>query len=62
LLLKYETGLPISDVASLEREVDEIWRGFQIDVENAQMKNAIISATSHSSGGFVSRTWLRLPS
>ena len=76
LMLKYETDLPISNVAALESEVDEIWLGFQVEVENAQLKNAIVSATSHSSGGFVSRSegrnfvfqksangaWQRLPS
>lgn len=56
LMLKYETDLPITDVAALEREADELWQSFQHDVENAHLKNAIISASSHPSGGFVSRS------
>src|SRR3954454_24524591 len=76
LMLKYQTDLSISDVVDLTAEADDIWPTFKKDVERAGLKNAIVSATSPSSGGFVSRTtsynfvykkaadgsWHRLPS
>ena len=50
LMLKYETGLKISDLPALRNEVEEIWPAFQIDVENAHMTNAIISANEVPQG------------
>ena len=75
LLLKYETDLPIGDIPALQREADEIWQSFKEDVENAHLSNGIISATSHPTPGFISRsqsynfvfqksadgTWHRMP-
>lgn len=52
-MLKYQTDLPIADVPALERESDDIWEIFRVDVENARLTNAIISASSRPSGGLV---------
>jgi len=54
LMIKYETDLPIDNVTALGKEVDDIWQTFQADVERAHVNGAIISATTPSSGGFVS--------
>ncbi len=44
LLLKYRTDISIDDVASLEREADEIWSEFRVNVERAGLSYGIISA------------------
>jgi hypothetical protein len=44
LMLKYQTDLQVSDKAALRPEVNEIWASFRVDVENAGLKSAIISA------------------
>ena len=76
LMLKYITNVPMSDVASLTDEADEVWTAFQPTVERANLRSAILSATTPPSGGFVARTsgynfvfersgdgsWKRLPS
>lgn len=53
LMLKYETSIPLSNRRELEAEVEDIWIDFRRDVERAQLSNAVISATTPSSGGFV---------
>jgi len=44
LMLKYQTDLKISDLPALRKEVDEIWSMFKVDVEKANLTNAILSA------------------
>jgi hypothetical protein len=56
LMLRYISDVPISDTLALGREADEIWTGFRIDVENARLNSAILSANSPPSGGLVSRS------
>jgi hypothetical protein len=55
LMLKYYTDLNISDADALRREVDDIWESFKIDVENAGLKSAIISANEIPKG-IISKT------
>jgi hypothetical protein len=55
LMLKYQTDLKIEDKDALQREVDEIWPGFRIDVENARLDSAIISANEAPTGGIISK-------
>ncbi len=50
LILKYQTDLPIADKAALEKEVDEIWPSFQIDVEKAGLTTGVISANEKQVG------------
>jgi hypothetical protein len=44
LMLAYKTAIPLSDMASLRKEVSEIWDHFVIDAEHAGYQHAIISA------------------
>jgi hypothetical protein len=53
LMLKYETDLSIDDMPDLEKEVDEIWTSFRLDVEKAQLTGAVISANERPSGVLV---------
>ena len=56
LMLKYQTDLPIGNAAALDAEADDIWQSFKEDVERAHLSNAIISATSHATRGFISES------
>lgn len=56
LMLRYISDVPMSDTLALGREADEIWTGFRIDVENARLNSAILSAKSPPSSGLVSRS------
>jgi hypothetical protein len=42
LLLHYETRLSLTDRAAVQREVDEIWAWFRIDVEHRNLAEALI--------------------
>lgn len=53
LMLKYRTDLDLDDRSALEREVDEIWQHFRIDVERAGLTSAIISAEDAPKGFIV---------
>jgi hypothetical protein len=44
LMLKYQTGLKITDTVALRKEVDEIWESFEAEVEQAKVRCAIVSA------------------
>jgi hypothetical protein len=54
LVLEYETDIPIEDMESLRREVLEIWKRFQIDVEKAGVDSGVIRASHYEGKG-----WLR---
>jgi len=54
LVMRYETGISITDKESLRREVDEVWTIFVKDVEGAGLKYAAIRAL-HYDGGTVVR-------
>jgi len=45
LVLNYQTDIPIDDMVTLRKEVDEIWGVFQKDVEVANLKGGVIRAT-----------------
>jgi hypothetical protein len=53
LVLNYETDISIEDRKTLRREVDEIWKVFQKDVEQAQLKVGIIRATYYAGSSAV---------
>jgi hypothetical protein len=53
LILNYQTDLPISDVAALAKEADEIWPYFKNDVEKAGMDEALIKASSKPTGRII---------
>ena len=75
LVLNYQTDLSIDDLPALEKEADEIWASFRIDVEKAGLDYGAVRANEKSSGfiittsrgyGFVYERdakgqWLRLP-
>jgi hypothetical protein len=48
LQLIYETDLSLDDQAALEKEVDEIWQSFRIEVDKASLATAIISSQEKS--------------
>jgi hypothetical protein len=56
LILKYQTDLPIDDIAALAKEADEIWPSFRVDVEKAGLSNAVMSATSPPNGFIVKQS------
>jgi hypothetical protein len=56
LMLKYRTTIPLSDMASLRKEANEIWDRFQIDVEHAGNQQAIVSANEPEDGGLISHS------
>jgi hypothetical protein len=56
LRLDYQTDLNISDVAALQKEVDEIWPYFKNNAEQAGMDEAIIRANSAPKGTFIQET------
>jgi uncharacterized lipoprotein YehR (DUF1307 family) len=50
LMLKYQTDISLDNKADLEKEVEEIWASFRVDVEKAQLTNAIVSANEKPTG------------
>ena len=50
LVLKYRTLLPLKDVPTLRKEVDEIWERFVVDVERGHYQTAAISANEPAKG------------
>jgi len=55
LVLKYRTLLPLKDVATLRKEVDEIWERFVVDAERGHYQMAVISANEPAKGFII--TW-----
>jgi hypothetical protein len=53
LMLKYRTLIPLNDLASLRKEVDEIWDRFVVDAEHGGYQTAIISANEPEKGSIV---------
>lgn len=53
LVMNYLTDISIDDKVALRKEADEIWRVFQKDVENANLKAGVIRATHVEESGFV---------
>jgi len=53
LMLKYQTQVPLADMAGLRKEVDEIWQRFVVDAERGKYECAIISANEPPTGGIV---------
>lgn len=54
-MLQYQTDLKVADKAALRAEADEIWPVFKVDVERANLKNAIISANEVPQGFIIKR-------
>ncbi len=53
LMLKYETDIQLSDAAALQKEVEEIWDVFQVDVEKAGLSTGILQASTPQTGSFI---------
>lgn len=53
LMLKYRTSIPLNDLVTLRKEVDEIWERFMADAEHGGYKAAIISANGPEKGFIV---------
>jgi hypothetical protein len=62
LAFRYETNIPIDNMAELKKEAEEIWKYFKIDVEKAKHDWAVIRAefprkgfivTTNRSYGFI---------
>jgi hypothetical protein len=53
LVLNYQTDIPIDDMVTLRKEVDEIWGVFQKDVEAANLKGGVIRATHLEGTGLI---------
>src|SRR5947209_4441118 len=53
LMLKYQTGLKITDMVALEKEVNEIWSVFKADVERAGLTAGMVSANEIPRGNSV---------
>ena len=56
LVLTYQTDLPVEDVSGLRKEVEEIWQVFRINVEQAGLKNAMVSAREAPTGMFIKKS------
>jgi hypothetical protein len=55
LMLRYYTDVDMSDHAALKAEAEEIWKDFQVQVDKAGLKGAILSA-NEMPHGFISQT------
>lgn len=51
LILRYQTSIPVKDVISLRKEVDEIWDRLEVNVDKTGYQQAIISANEPVKGG-----------
>jgi hypothetical protein len=55
LRLQYQTLTPLTDEATLRKEVDEIWNRFVVDVERGAYERGVITANEPAKG-FIFRT------
>ena len=46
LILSYQTDLKIADLPAVEKEINEIWNSFRVDVERAKLTSGIIRANN----------------
>src|ERR1700676_3427840 len=53
LMLKYRTEIPLADLPTLRKEVDEIWQRFVVDAEHGGYQSAVISANEPPTGFIV---------
>jgi len=53
LVLRYQTDQSVDDLKALKAEALEIWPTFQVNVENAGLTNAAISAIGKTKPGFI---------
>lgn len=53
LMLKYRTQIPLTDVPTLRKEVDEVWDRFVVDAERGGYDNALISANGPETGSVI---------
>jgi hypothetical protein len=51
LIFSYQTDLSLDDMPALQREVNEIWPIFRLNVEHAGLTGAVISANEKPAGG-----------
>jgi len=56
LMLKYQTHLSLDDKPALEKEADEIWSSFRINVEQAGLSTGIVSANEKPAGFIVTHS------
>jgi len=56
MVLEYETSTSIDDTAALRKEVNWIWEGFRVDVEDAKLTNGVIRATHPDGAGLVTHS------
>ncbi len=54
LILSYQTDLNATDLPAMEKEIDEIWNTFRVDVERAKLTSAIIRANNMQKGFIIS--------
>ena len=53
LALSYQTNLKVDEQDKLRAEVEEIWRDFQKDADQAKLNSAIIMANEVPTGRFI---------
>jgi len=56
LMLKYQTDLSLDDKQALRMEAEDIWKEFRLNVEQAGLKNAIISAHETPKGLIIKKS------
>ena len=54
--IRYETDIPIDDIAALTAEADAIWPDLQPEVERANVEAAILMASPPRPEGFIYRS------
>jgi hypothetical protein len=53
LVLSYQTDLKVSQTQELEKEVADVWKDFQLEVDKAKLGSAIIMANEVPTGRFI---------
>jgi len=56
LMLKYQTNLSLEDKPALQKEADEIWSSFRLDVDQAGLSTGIVSANEKPTGFIVTHS------
>jgi hypothetical protein len=56
LVMNYETGISMTNMPALRKEVDGLWARFEKDVESARLTNAIIRAVHTEGGGLITHS------
>src|SRR5215471_4084841 len=56
LVMNYETGIAISNMSALRKEVDGVWSRFKPDVEKAGLTNGIIRVVHTQGSGLITHS------